>query len=286
MPDEIGTEKIRNIVVISDTHFGCRQAPCPPEGVALDDGGDYYPSDFQEALNARWDYFWNTWVPEATEGEPYDSVDNGDSIDGVHHNSTTQISHNISDQKKIARIMLAPIFDKCKAMGGRIYWIRGTEAHVGVSGKEENELAETMGATPNAQGQYARWELWKDLCGSLIHFTHHIGTTGSMAYEGTALNKELTEMYIEAARWGLRCPDLVCRAHRHRYFKVEFATSKLRGTGVIGPGWQGRSPFTYKIAGGRVSAPQIGGYMIRKAHDGALFTKEMVWNVDRTPVVE
>ena len=30
-----------NLVVISDTHSGCRLALVPPQGVKLDDGGDY-----------------------------------------------------------------------------------------------------------------------------------------------------------------------------------------------------------------------------------------------------
>ena len=93
---------INNLVVVSDTHSGCRLALCPPEGIALDDGGRYIPSEFQQKMWVMWQEFWQEWVPRVTYGEPFDLVHNGDAIDGVHHNSTTQVSHNFEDQLRIA----------------------------------------------------------------------------------------------------------------------------------------------------------------------------------------
>jgi MFS family permease len=62
-----------------------------------------------------WREFWDVWVPEVTKGEPYDLVHNGDVIDGVHHGSTTQISHNIEDQLRIAEAVLGPQIAKEQA---------------------------------------------------------------------------------------------------------------------------------------------------------------------------
>jgi hypothetical protein len=275
-----------NIVVVSDLHAGCKLALCPPEGVPLDDGGKYMPSKFQRKLWAMWREFWDEWVPGATRKEPFTVVINGDAVDGVHHNSTTQISHNLLDQSRAAYSILAPIVDRCK---GRIYLVRGTEAHVGTSAKEEEALGERLGIKPNAEGQYARWDLWKELGkGKLVHFLHHIGSTGSQAYEATAVHKELVEEYVEAARWRRVPPDVIVRSHRHRYIETTVATGTEtgetgRGIAVVTPAWQAKTPFAWKIPGGRLSTPQFGGVVIRWAHS-ELFVVPKVWTVDRSPV--
>src|SRR6476619_2465949 len=134
---------IRNIVVISDLHAGCRMALCPPQGASLDNGGRYMPSALQMKLWAIWREFWDTWVPTATKGEPFAVVVNGDVVDGVHHNSTTQISHDLQDQAGIAYELLSPVVDLCD---GQFFCVRGTDAHVGQSGVDEEKLAQRLGA--------------------------------------------------------------------------------------------------------------------------------------------
>ena len=84
---------IKNVVVISDTHCGCQLGLCPPV-VNLDNGGTYVQSSLQKKLWEMWNEFWDVWIPMVTKGEPYIIVHNGDAIDGVHHNSVTQITHN------------------------------------------------------------------------------------------------------------------------------------------------------------------------------------------------
>ena len=139
---------VRNLVIFSDSHCGCRLGLAPPDPIALDDGGTYQSSAFQRQMWALWQEFWGEWVPQATRGEPYDVLHNGDAIDGVHHHSTTQISQNFQDQLRIARLVLAPIVAACQASGGTYYHIRGTQAHVGQSGVYEEMLAEQLGAKP------------------------------------------------------------------------------------------------------------------------------------------
>lgn len=274
---------IQNLVVISDLHAGCRLALCPPTGAKLDDGGIYMPSGFQLKLWAYWRIFWDEFVPEATKGEPYAVVVNGDSRDGVHHRSTTQISQNEEDQEQIAYDLLAPIVELCD---GRFYLIRGTEAHVGPSGIAEERLGKRLGSIPNEEGQYARYELWKWVGPKLAHLLHHIGTTGSQAYETTAVHRELTESFIEAGRWNRRPPDLIIRSHRHRHIETALATGgengeTSRAMAIVTPGWQGKTSFVWKIPGGRLSTPQFGGIVARYAH-GELFTRARVWTVERS----
>jgi hypothetical protein len=275
---------LNNLVVVSDLHCGCRLGLCHPDGITVDDGGVYLPSGFQRKLWAMWEQFWGETVPEVTRGEPFGVVINGDSVDGVHHGSTTQVSHNLQDQARIAERILSPIRD---AAEGRFWMVRGTEAHVGKSGVDEEALARTLGAIPDQDGKYARWELWKSIGpDKLIHCLHHIGTTGSTAYETTAVHRELTEAFIEAARWRRRPPDIICRSHRHRYVETTLTTGTeggdtCRAIAVVTPGWQGRTPFAMKIPGARQATPQFGGIVFRYAH-GQLFSVPRVWTISRS----
>lgn len=279
-----GKFKIRHVVYVSDTHCGCGLGLCPPS-IHLDDKGEYKRSKLQEKIGNMWDEFWGEWVPKVTHGEPFIVVHNGDAIDGVHHQSVTQISNNLEDQADIAYEMLAPVVKQCE---GRYYHIRGTEAHVGKSGQEEERLAKRLGAIKNEQGQYARYDLWLRLGDRLIHSLHHVGTTGSQAYESTAVHKELTEHFIEAGRWSEIPPALIVRSHRHRCIKITIPTAGIIAQAVVTPAWQGKTPFAWKIPGARLATPQFGGVVVTWAQegtDGFLFTREKVWTVERSSEV-
>lgn len=275
-------------MVISDTHCGCRLALCPPDGIPLDDGGRYLPSAFQKKMWGWWQEFWQEWIPEVTRGEPYDLVHNGDAIDGVHHNSTTQVSQNIGDQIAIADAVLRPIVEQCRKQGGTYYHIRGTEAHVGKSATHEEQLAKMLGAKPNADGQFARYDLWKQVgkdtkrvAAPLVHLLHHIGTTGSAAHEASAVNAEMSAMYNQAGRWGQQPPDYIVRSHRHRSIAVDMDSARGRAAAIVTPAWQGKSPFAWKIPGARVSEPQIGGIVIRQG-DEEFYYRRFVKSFERS----
>lgn len=272
--------KINNVIVVSDLHCGCRMGLLAPEGVELDMGGLMLPSALQLKVWALWTEFWDVWVPKVTRGEPYVVVINGDSLDGVHHNSTTQISHDLGDQSKIAKAVLLPVVERAE----KFYMLRGTEAHGGQSGVEEERLAEKLKAV-RTNYQHATHELWLEVGSCLIHFLHTIGTTGSAAYESSGPQKELVNAYTEAGQWGRRPPNVVVRSHRHRNIKIEIPTSAGYGIVMVTPGWQLKTPFAYKIAGARQSQPQFGGCLIRQG-DEEWFTRSKVWTIDRPKVVK
>lgn len=271
---------IRNIVVISDTHFGCRLALCPPGGASLDDGGEYMPSVLQQKLWSLWLFFWNNWLPSEIGDEPFILVHNGDAIDGVHHGSTTQISQNLEDQGTLAVEAMQPFVDRAAAY----YHVRGTEAHVGKSGVEEERVAKRLGAKPNKQKQHARYDLWYKLGDHYINFLHHVGTVSSNAYEATAVGKELAETISESASWGHEIPSCIVRSHRHRHIEVKKPTHKGETIAFVTAAWQLKTPFAYKVAGARVSTPQIGGSLIRLHKSGVLYTRHFVQPIERSDV--
>lgn len=279
---------VRNLIVVSDTHCGCRVGLLHPDGITVDGGGLYLPSGFQKKMWAWWEEFWGEWVPKVTRGEPFDLVHNGDAIDGVHHGSTTQISQNIQDQLRIAEAALKPVVEQCKASGGTYYHIRGTEAHVGKSGEYEERLAATLGAKPNDCGQFARNDLWKrvgnpssHVHAPLAHLLHHIGTTSSEARESSAVNAELATAYVEAGRWNREPPDFVVRSHRHRSIKVTLPARNGQAAAITTPAWQGKTPWLFRVPGARMSEPQIGGILVRQG-DEVFYTKEWVKSFDRS----
>lgn len=268
---------INNLIVVSDLHFGCQFALCPPK-IRLDGGGCYELSPVQRHMWGWWNIFWDDWVPTVTRGEPYAICINGDSKDHVHHNSTTQISHNPTDQNKIAMTALEPIVSRAK---GGFFMTRGTEAHTGKSGWNEEQLAMQLGALPDECGNHARYDLNIRVGDALCNILHHIGTTGSQHYETTAVMKELTESYTEAARWRDEPFDIVVRSHRHRFCEIRVATANHYGYSLVTPGWQAKTPFAFKIPGARMARPQFGGVLIRQG-DEEFFTRNRVWTLPRT----
>lgn len=270
---------VNNLVVVSDLHVGCALGLCRPEGHARDEGGRYQPSAFQRKVWTWWDEFWGDVVPEVTNREPYAVCVNGDALDGVHHQSVSQWTHNLTDQGRAAAEILKPVVEGCE---GRYYHVRGTEAHVGKSAGDEERLARELSAIPNEDGNHARYDLWKMVGPRLVHLLHHIGTTGSQAYEATAVHKELVESFVEAGRWRERAPDVIVRSHRHRALKTSIPTSDGEAIAVVTPGWQGKTPFVWKIPGGRLSQPMFGGVIIRWSEThGVLFVRDWVKSLSR-----
>jgi hypothetical protein len=277
--------EINNAVVVSDLHSGDKLGLCPPEGLRLDEGGRYDPSPLQLKVWALWREFWDVHVPKMTRREPYVIVVNGEGIDGVHHNSDTQITHNIKDQENLAVQIMRPLVARKMCEG--IYWIRGTEAHSGVSGRCDERIAERLGAIKDEQGNHSRWAMRLRIGFGLADFAHHIGTTGSMAYETTGPLKELEQLYVECARWGHEIPDVVIRSHRHRCAEARIPIKKHNVPGLVTSCttacWQLKTPFAYRVAGARRTQPQIGGTVIR-CGDEEIYTRMHYWDIEPPPV--
>ncbi len=269
--------KINSLVVVSDTHCGCRFGLCPPR-VQLDSGGTYEHSELQAKVWNMWRHFWDVWVPEQVDLNDFAVVFNGDIVDGVHHNSTTQISHNMRDQANIACEVMAPIAELC---GGNLYWIRGTPAHVGQSACEEERIAKEVGAIKSKSGLHARYVLWKQFGDDKVaNFMHHVGTTSRPASEANAIHAELAHLLSSAGRWRHRIPDVVVRSHRHACIETRIPVDGGVSIAMTTAAWQLKTPFAYKVAGARNALPQIGGSIITYV-DGEIRVKHKIWPIIR-----
>lgn len=261
------------IVAISDTHCGSTLGLSVKH--LLDDGGTYTPSPLQNKLWEHWKDFWK-WTYRIIGNEPFILVHNGDIVDGVHHRTTTLSSHNLTIQSRLAAEILEPHISRALAY----YQIRGTEAHAGQSAQEEEALACVLGAVRDKKsGQYARWELWMEFGNELLHFSHHIGSTTSTAYESSAPMRELVAAFVEAGQFRQRPPDMIIRSHRHRYTEVKTPNGRI----IVTPGWQLRTPFVFKID--RMRAPMLGGIVIGRGDEG-VYVRERIYTLERGEVVK
>ena len=254
---------INNLVVVSDLHCGCRMGLCTAD-IPLDGGGFYTQSVIQKASSLWWDEFWNDWVPEATRGEPFAVVVNGDAVEGTHHGSKTPISHNHADQQRAAEIALQPVVAAC---GGRFYMVRGTEAHVGQSSENEERLGQALGAVRNEKGAATSYSLRLRVGPALVHLAHHIGGSSKIGTAASAITAEYEQMLANSARWGWEPPDVIVRSHIHSNIEVKMPTARQFGMCLITPAWQAMTPFGRKIRVGRVSEAQMGGILIRAEGD-------------------
>lgn len=260
---------IKNIVVISDTHFGSTLGLCPSRH-RLDDGGYYLPSNIQKKLWCYWTDFWK-WTYARLDGAPFALVHNGDIIDGDHHKTSTIVSRNLKDQERMAVDVMAPHVEKAEMY----FQLRGTEAHVGQSAEYEERVASQLGAEQDADTeQFSTWELGMEFGPEIVHFSHHIGTTSSTAYEASAPMREITAAFVEAGQWGNRPPSILVRSHRHRYIEVKPANCRI----VVTPAWQAKTPFVFKMD--RMRSPMFGGLIIRSGVEG-VHIRERIYTLTR-----
>ena len=270
-------QPIMNLIAISDTHCGDQMGLCP-ERIQLAHGGTYRSSRFQNYVRRCWDSFWDHWVPTATRGEPWALLLNGDIVEGRHHGASHPLSQNKADQQNVAYEMLAPVIER--AAGG-VYYVSGSRAHAGEAGEDEEKLGARLGAIKDEIGNYSRYELYIRVGKALVHASHHIGVTGSMAYETTALTKEFNEFNAESARSDRPIADILVRSHRHRHSEVRVPTSRGYGIIFVTSAWQLKTPFLFRTPGGRVTTPMLGGSLIRQG-DEEFYTRHKTWQTERS----
>jgi hypothetical protein len=265
------------IITISDTHVGSLSGLCSTWGIRQDNGARFSPSKFQDYTWNAFTHFWREYVPAVTKGaRKIAVVINGDLVDGNHHNAV-DIIPNIASQEEAAVEMFGPI-----AKIYQIVVIRGTEAHGGISEQSTERVARELHAVKDeSTGNSSWWQYWVEAGDHLFQFAHHIGTTGSTAYETTALTRELTAGMSEATQWGTRMPDTMVRSHRHRFSQVILPSARGRIQLVVTPGWQLRTPFVERID--RIRLPHIGG-VVFLCEDGQCQVKEKMYPLPQPKV--
>ncbi len=245
------------VAAVADLHIGSTVALCPPR-IRRDDADEYRASKAQLWLWQCWNAYWDqieAWQRELG-GKVY-FVCNGDLVEGEHHGNTQLWSANQADW---ARATL-DVLERPMALASNLFFVRGTEAHVGPAGCLEEGIAQIVSErvgprlAKDPQSGTASWnELQLDAGGVLFDFAHH-GPMGRLEHTRlNALGRVAVQMELEALQGGYRVPDVACQAHNHRRGDSG-DTYNIRVVAM--PAWQLRTHFVRRITRSKLS--DIGG---------------------------
>jgi hypothetical protein len=190
--------------------------------VTLDDGGEYAASKGQRWLWENWLAYWKRVESVRKElGASVIQVYNGDLTDGDHHGTTQILSGNPTAQAHVVNEALhVPKAQKPDQM----FFIRGTEAHVGKSAAFEERIAlglrkDGHPVIPDAEtGTASQWHAKLEIEGIGIDFAHH-GRMGQRPWtKGNIANLLAFQIWTEHHLRGEPPPHLAVRSHMHQYW--------------------------------------------------------------------
>lgn len=229
-------KSIRKVVVVSDLHCGSTVGLLPRNAKTLE-GQRVQPNKAQAWLQDRWDEAMR-FVEDATRGEPFALVVNGDTIEGVHHGTKQVCSPEISDHCEWAYQSLMPLAEKAE----HLFVTTGTEAH---THSTEHHLAIRMGAVPDKFNDKPAWdELDLTVHGYTIRFTHHISTTSREWLSASRLSIHLANMRLAALDAKHPVPSGLIAGHCHRFDEYHTPGG---GLCLTLPSWQFLTRYGHKV---------------------------------------
>jgi hypothetical protein len=272
------------LAVVSDLHCGSTVALCPDE-IALDDGGSYRASLAQRWLWQSWRDYWDRVevVRASHPGAHLYQVFNGDAVDGAHHGTTQILSGNPVAQ---AAVLNAAMRVPLSLSPERMFFIRGTEAHVGASGNAEERIADGLRRDKRPvegdpeTGTASWWHLRAEIEGVRLDIAHH-GRTGQREHtRASAAVLHAHDVFLSHVKRKERAPDLCLRAHYHRFNdSYDACPTRVVTTGA----WQLKTSYVHKVAadtmadiGGVIVVIEDGSYTVEKVQFTA--SRGHVWH--------
>ena len=268
------------IAVTSDQHCGSTVALCPPK-IALDDGGEYVASKAQRWLWQCWTDYWKAVKAERDRlGADLYTVFNGDMTDGDHHGTSQILSGNPTAQ--------AAVVDACMRVPlalnpDRMFFVRGTEVHVGKSGAFEERIAKGLKKDGRPvegdpeTGTASHWHLKMEVQGVRLDFAHH-GRVGTRPWTKPNVTMNMAaEIFMDHAAHGIPHPHLAVRSHMHQFVDT-FTAHPTRAIQM--PAWQLATSFIHRIAPGKLA--DVGG-LILTIDRGAVTVTPIRFTPEPTP---
>ena len=167
-----------------------------------DEGNMIKPSDRQVEMYGTWVRYTGE-VAAARKGKRLIIVNLGDAVDGMHHNSLQECLFKAKEQAA-AHVELMTGFMKktgfSKKQGDELYYVRGTEVHVGDS---EDPVGEELGAVKAPSGLFVHEILTLNINGLNVMFLHHGKARGNGVNEGNALRNYLRDTRVARRKDGL-----------------------------------------------------------------------------------
>ncbi len=181
--------------------------------------------------------------------------------EGDHHGTTQILSGNAAAQAAVVDACMKPVL---ATKPDQMWFIRGTEAHVGKSACYEERIARGLlkDGWPVVQedetGNASHWEAVLEIQGVRLNFMHH-GKVGAQPWtRGNVTSSLAAATFYDHCAQGRPYPHLAIRSHMHQYVD----TGDIHPTRVLQTGaFQLKTAFTHRIATtGRLA--DIGGYRI------------------------
>lgn len=249
------------LICASDLHRGSILAPFP-ESLLLEHGMPVQQNPVQVWIDHKWRAFWQ-WAGELSKDRRRILVFAGDLCEGRHHRQSELITNNLALQRRAA---LATIRD-IKRDEDMAFLVRGTFAHAGAAGEDEETIAEMLDCPREAGTEhYSRFLLLLDINGTKVNVSHTIGTTRSPVSEATALTSQLVKVARDTGRWGTPLPDILVFGHRHQFCAVHLPAQRQGQYCCTLPGWVGKTEHGFSFD--PLSPPQIGGVVFLIDIDG------------------
>lgn len=221
------------IVFMSDLHVGSAFAPLP-NGFSYRSGDNLVRprsvySDFVTRL------FYDTLEEVGKYARGCTLVVLGDVVNGVKHTDDNIITR-VGDQIDAARALLE---DTVRILDARhVVLVDGTEAHDGEVG---NAIASALNADVIGHGLL-------DVGGAKVDVAHHGGAISNAPHvNANTFRAHVAQYIITCVANGLSAPDVVARAHVHRY-AAEYVTIGQRCVvALVTPAWCGLTPYARRV---------------------------------------
>ncbi|MBU2177489.1 MAG: hypothetical protein KJ556_20545 [Gammaproteobacteria bacterium] len=267
------------VALPADTHSGSTVSLCP-EQWDLTDGNCHYPNQAQRIINKQWDECWglinDLRKPKSRREQRAKLiiVHVGDAVEGAHHDSTQVIPSRIDEQERMhCHLMKTKMrsvnFDKDK--GDAIYYVAGTDVHVGEGARSEERIARDLEAVPYHKGfndddGKAVWHyLPMKIRGNLLDIQHEGPNIGTRAWtKENSLANTIKSLYFDCLETKQEIPRYFIRAHVHYNLQSTYEGRRGSITGVILPAFQAA---THYIARKSVQRPSDIGMVIIEIDD-------------------
>ena len=236
------------VIVIGDTHCGSTVGLSPPV-VQLDDGDEIRPNKTRRWLISAFEQFCND-VERETKGYNRILVLNGDigEIDSKSRSWQT-LSRNPAKIIEIAANAIDPLAQMCND----VFVLRGTEAHTGKSAYIEEAIGrDLVNSIPDPDAKTASWwHLRMNFNKVKFDIAHHFSMGRLPHTYANAAMKLAQQTMVEYYTWGEKPPDVVVRAHNHRYAD---SGQTFDTRAFCAPAWQMKTNYLHRVSWGRDKA--------------------------------
>jgi len=222
-----------------------------------------YPQQHQ-----LWNIFESLFIPELqkyAKGYRLILALGGDLVDGVMERSKFHWGTR-KEQRDDCISLLQGIVSQADAL----ITLKGTEAHAGENGEEDQTVAEALGA------QVCDWREMIPIGDRSVDWTHHgINVSQSGWTEENGMLSVARRVEYEALRRGLKKPDVIISHHAHHSPEPIY----LKGMWVgVCPCWQLVTPYSAKVASR--TNPDIGA-LFYDPQDNTL--KRVTYAIEKDP---